>query len=64
MAEENWALLQREPSDARVFLEAALAARAPAAAAPVLDWLRATGHQDVIIRHLADEIEALARSPR
>jgi len=37
---------QREPADARIVLEAARAARAPAAAAPVREWLAATGLED------------------
>lgn len=63
-AQENWALMQREPGDARVFLEAALAARDPAAATPVFEWLRETGHQDVIIRRLADQLAGLGRNQR
>ena len=42
LARENWAT-QREPADARILLEAALAAGDPAAARPVLDWLERTG---------------------
>lgn len=42
LAEANWAQ-QREPWDVRILLEAALAAGAPDAARPVLDWL-ATAH--------------------
>lgn len=61
LAQENWAMLQREPSDARVFLEAALAARDPAAAKPALDWLNETGHQDVVIRRLAGQLAELGR---
>lgn len=39
LAGENYAV-QREPADARILLEAAVAARNPAAAEPVLAWLR------------------------
>lgn len=45
----NWAL-QREPADARVLLDAALAAADPAAAAPVLAWLAAERIDDVGLR--------------
>lgn len=41
LAQENWKV-QREPADARVLLEAAVAAKRPDAAAPALEWLRAT----------------------
>lgn len=59
LAKENWDSGQREPSDARILLEAALAARARAAAAPALDWLTRTGHEDVLLRKLADQVKAL-----
>ena len=39
LATENYAV-QREPADARILLEAAVAARQPEAAAPVLAWMR------------------------
>jgi hypothetical protein len=47
----NWAV-QREPIDARLVLEAALAARAPAAAQPVVDWLQANSVQHVELERL------------
>jgi tetratricopeptide (TPR) repeat protein len=59
LAQENWDLLQREPSDARILIEAALAARDAAGAKAALDWLRSTGHEDVTIRQLAARLEAL-----
>lgn len=59
LAQENWGLMQREPSDARILIEAALAARDAGAARAALDWLRATGHEDVLIRQLATRLEAL-----
>lgn len=52
LAQQNWQS-QREPTDARVLLEAALAAQRAAAAQPVLDWLRATGIEDPALRSLA-----------
>src|SRR5262249_3939884 len=38
LAQSNWQV-QREPRDARIVLEAAIAAKQPAAAQPVLDWM-------------------------
>ena len=52
LAKENWTL-QREPRDARILLEAALAANDPKAAQPALDWLARTGYQDPYLRRLA-----------
>jgi Tfp pilus assembly protein PilF len=54
LAQENWAV-HREPWDARIYLEAALAARNPGAARPVLDWLRENRVQDVKLASLAEE---------
>jgi Tfp pilus assembly protein PilF len=51
--------LQREPADARVLLEAALAARSRAAAAPVLQWLDANKVESVVLRALAEKVKAL-----
>jgi len=48
LARENWAM-QREPVDARIFLRAALAARAADAAQPVLEWMRRTRIEDVYL---------------
>jgi tetratricopeptide (TPR) repeat protein len=59
LALDNWRT-QREPRDARVVLEAAAAAREPAAAAPVMQWLQSSAHQDPILRGLAAQIEALS----
>ncbi len=53
----NWQV-QRAPWDARVVLEAALAARQPQAAAPVLDFLQKTQLEDPIISPLARELHA------
>jgi tetratricopeptide (TPR) repeat protein len=54
LALENWSV-HREPWDARIFLEAALAAGNPGAARPVLDWLRANRVQDVRLAALAQQ---------
>ncbi|MBK8322878.1 MAG: hypothetical protein IPL06_09090 [Betaproteobacteria bacterium] len=43
---------QREPRDARVLLEAAVAAKDAGAAQPVLDWLKASGFEDARLRQL------------
>lgn len=53
LAEENWTV-QRAPKDARVLLEAALAADRPQAARPVLDFLGESHLQDPIVRALAE----------
>ena len=58
LARENWAE-QHEAADARALLEAALAARDPAAAAPVLQWLADTGFESVVLRELAARVRAL-----
>jgi hypothetical protein len=42
-----------------MLLEAALAARTPAAAQPALDWLAATSLEDLRLRSLAVRVEAL-----
>jgi Tfp pilus assembly protein PilF len=50
---------QREPRDALVLLEAALAARDPAAAAPALEWLAGSGFEGARMRELATKLKAL-----
>lgn len=60
LAVDNWRL-QREPRDARVLLQAALAARAPAAATPVLEWLDANRVEDVVLADLARRTRELPR---
>jgi tetratricopeptide (TPR) repeat protein len=52
LAQANWAV-QHEPRDARVLLEAALAAGRPDAARPALDWLASSGIQDAVLAELA-----------
>jgi Tfp pilus assembly protein PilF len=44
--------VQREPRDARVLLEAAIAAKDAGAAQPVRDWLQASGFEDARLRQL------------
>jgi len=55
LARENYAV-QREPADARVLLEAAVATRDPAAAAPVLAWMRASAIESVALQRLAAQL--------
>jgi hypothetical protein len=52
LAQENWKV-QKEPRDARILLEAALAAGAPAAAAPVVQWLKDSRIEDQRLLDLA-----------
>lgn len=56
LAQENWAL-QREPRDARILLEAAIAANDPTAAQPALDWLTRSGYEDPHLRKLAAQLD-------
>lgn len=60
LAEENYRL-QREPSDAQVLLEAALAAKDPAAAQPALDWLRTSGYEDPGYAKLARQLQEMRK---
>jgi hypothetical protein len=60
LAQENWTL-QREPRDARILLEAALAMKDPAAAQGALDWLERSGYEDPALRQTADKLKALRR---
>ncbi len=55
LARRNWTT-QREPADARILLESAAAAKEPAAAQPVLDWLGRTGLEHVGIQALVDRL--------
>jgi Tfp pilus assembly protein PilF len=57
-AAENYQT-QREPRDALVLLEAALAAREPAAAAPALKWLDETGFEGTRIREVAGKLKGM-----
>jgi Tfp pilus assembly protein PilF len=54
LAQENWSV-HREPWDARIYLEAALAAGNSGAARPVLDWLRDNRVQDARLSALAQQ---------
>ncbi len=57
-ASENYRT-QREPRDALILIEAALAARDPATAAPALRWLESSGFEGRQIRELAAKVKAL-----
>jgi hypothetical protein len=57
LAQSNYAV-QREPADARMLLEAALAAKQPAAAAPALQWLTDSGIESQVLRDLAARLRA------
>ncbi|OFZ97005.1 MAG: hypothetical protein A3H35_11265 [Betaproteobacteria bacterium RIFCSPLOWO2_02_FULL_62_17] len=61
LAVENWNLLQREPYDARILLETALAAKNPAAARPALDWLRESGYEEARFRELGKALGKIAQ---
>ncbi len=60
LAAENWKS-QREPRDAAILLEAALAAGDRAGAQPALDWLEQSGFEDASMRRLADKARALPK---
>ena len=60
LARENWKL-QREPRDARILLEAALAMKDLTAAQEALDWLERSGHEDPGLRRTAEKLKALKR---
>jgi tetratricopeptide (TPR) repeat protein len=56
LARENWAM-QRERWDARLVLEAALAAKEPAEARPVVEFLRRIGNTDAKLSALVRRVE-------
>ncbi len=60
LALDNWRL-QREPRDARVLLQAALAARSPAAAVPVLAWFDGNRVEDVVLADLVRRVKEMPR---
>jgi Tfp pilus assembly protein PilF len=59
LALRNWQV-QRAPWDARVVLEAALAAKQPRAAAPVLEFLQKTHLEDPLLALQEKELRSLA----
>lgn len=60
LTQENWKV-QREPADARIFLESALAAGNHEAAKPVLDWLSMNHVEDLHLQHLAKQVQQETR---
>ena len=56
LAQANWNV-QREPADARILLESALAAKNPPAAQPVLDWMKRNHVEDFHLQQLAKQIQ-------
>ncbi|HVY68346.1 MAG TPA: hypothetical protein VHH73_00355 [Verrucomicrobiae bacterium] len=58
LAAANWGV-QREPADARILLESALAARDPAVARPALDWLAANHVEDARLEPLVRELASM-----
>ena len=63
LALSNWKV-QREPRDARVVLDAALAARRPEAAQAVLEWRAQSGIEDWYLKRAADRINAMKKNTR
>lgn len=62
LAQANYTV-QREPRDARVLLDCALAARDAAAARPAIDWLRRSGFEDARLRGIARQLGATDLAP-
>lgn len=60
LAAENYPA-QREPRDARILMEAAIATREHAAAQPALNWLRASGYEDPLYAKLAQQLKGGAK---
>lgn len=60
LASQNWKV-QREPRDARILLEAAVAAHRPQAARAALDWLNETGYEDPRYRALGKVLRKMSR---
>ena len=54
LARETYAV-QREPADARILLEAAIAAHQPAAAEPVQVWMKSSAIESVVLSGLAQQ---------
>lgn len=61
LAQENWKV-QREPRDARVLLEAAVALHDATGAQAVLEWLTQSQHEDPILLNLARQLKPGAGS--
>ena len=59
LARENWDL-QREPADARLLLECALAAGRPSEAEAALDWMARSRIEDKALSTLRDQLTTMA----
>jgi tetratricopeptide (TPR) repeat protein len=57
LAKANW-LVQHEPQDAKILLEAAIASRELTAAKPVLEWFETTKLEDAAIAKLVKTVKA------
>ena len=55
--------VQREPRDARILLEAAVAAKDPVAARPAVAWMQSSGFEDARMRQLARQLFPDGRVP-
>lgn len=62
LARRNWDSGQREPADARLLLETALAAGQADAAQPALQWMDESRHEDRRLRELATRLRARGAS--
>ena len=60
LAAENWQV-QREPRDARIFMEAALAAKDAQAALPAVAWVAQSHIEDTYLIKLADQVKGLSK---
>jgi len=58
LAQENWKV-QREPRDARVFLDAALALKDAQASQPVMKWLEDNHIEDAHLHQLARQLKGI-----
>jgi predicted Zn-dependent protease len=56
LAQANWDV-QREPADARILLESALAEKNRAAAQPAIEWLKTNHVEDFRLQQLAKQIQ-------
>ena len=61
LAAENYRV-QKEPRDARILLEAAIAAKDPGAARSALDWLQSSGFEDTRMRQLGQQLTQAAQA--
>jgi tetratricopeptide (TPR) repeat protein len=59
LAQANWTV-QKEPADARVLLESALAAGAPHGAQAVIEWMRKNNVQDAVLERLARRVQRIS----